>query len=98
MNRLQAHVAERHRVVFHSTPIPVWLDEPEQQCNGALRGRLERARLGLITGRSVPSPVRRMTSRRLGRLARRGPCSRLGATVTRPVGDAVVTVQILRIH
>jgi hypothetical protein len=89
MNRLQ---------IFNSAPAPVWLDEPEQPSSSALRGRLERARLGLITDRSVPSLARRMTSRRLGRLARREPFSRLGATVTRPVGDAVVTLQILRIR
>ncbi|MET0965600.1 MAG: hypothetical protein ABWZ02_04345 [Nakamurella sp.] len=74
------------------------MDEPEQQGNSALRGRLDRARLGLATSRSVPSFARRMTSRRLGRLARREPFNRLGATVTRPVGDAVVTLQILRIR
>jgi len=77
---------------------PIWVDEPEQQCSSSLRGRLERARLGLMTSRSVPSFARRMTSRRVGRLARREPFSRLGATVTRPVGDAMVTLQVLRIR
>jgi hypothetical protein len=98
MNRLQAHRASRHQAVFRSMPVPVWLEDPQPVRRSAFLSGLERARLGLITRRAVPSLARRMTSRRLGRLARRQPFSRLAATVTRPVGDAVITLQILRIR
>jgi len=98
MNRLQVHRAVRRKVVFSSTPVPVWLDDPEPLQRNAFRSGLERARVWVITGSSVPTRTRRMTSRRVTRLARRDAFSPLGATIARPLGDAAVTLQILRIR
>jgi len=115
MNRLQAHRAQRQRVVFRSLPVPVWFDDPEPvRSSSALRVRLERARLGVLTRHCVPTRARRMMSRRRGlsrvistgeviatgsvsRLGRHGPFSSLGASVSRPLGDVAITVQLLPI-
>ena len=54
--------------------------------------------------RSMPVPVwldepeQHSSSALRGRLGRSEPLRRLAATVTRPVGDAVITVQILRLR
>ncbi|MET0866234.1 MAG: hypothetical protein ABWZ98_18025 [Nakamurella sp.] len=72
MNRIQARLADRHRVVFSSPPVAVWLAEPEPIFAASLRHRMVR-------------------------VLRQQTFSPLGATIAKPVGDAVATFQFLRI-
>jgi hypothetical protein len=98
MNSLVLHYAQRRRVVFTSTPVPVWLDDPQPDSSRPFGGRRGRAGPGLLTHRHQPAPARQFKSRRLARFAGHKPFGPLAATVGRPLGDAMVALHLLRIR
>jgi hypothetical protein len=98
MNSLALHYAQRRRVVFTSTRVPVWLDDPEPDSSRPFAGRRGRARPGRLTHPHQPALARQLTSPRLAWFASHKPFGPLAATVSRPLGDAMVAIHLLRIR